>query len=337
MGSITVSRRAMLAGFSAGCAAIALEIPLLAQAGGAFPFKFAGFTKQNLQGPSIALASYQLTFFTAHQSTAVSDVAVRSRLTATLAGIDEADMRALIEEAYADLKAKLSAAGLALLPADQVKAAVTAAGGRFAPDNRDLKGIGAGITIGKSVRKAYAAFGAAEAPLIEGLNSPVPGNAFGVLGGIGKLNQLSGISKQHNALVVAPSLVIDFADSDAKTGSDFLGRKVAMTSSDVAFTVVSSSKVNLMTPFSGGKFTSPGAMSLTKDYKVATPFATVAVGEGKVRALSVKRVVDSNYSVNDTARGDVVEVNLPVWQGLVRDAYRAFNSALVAELAKGKK
>ena len=337
MHGVGLSRRALIAGFCAGCAAIVLEMPLLAQSGGAFPFKFAGFTKQNLQGPNIGIASYQVTFFTAHQSTAVSDVAVRSRLTATLAGVDEADMRALTEEAHADLKDRLAAAGLSLLPSDQVRAAVTAGGARVAPENRDLKGIGAGITIGKSVRKAYAAFGAAEAPLIEGLNSPVPGNSLGVLGGIGKLNQLSGATKQLNALLLSPSLVIDFADSNAKTGSDFLGRKTAMTSSDVAFTVVSSSKVNLMTPFSGGKFTSPGALALTKDYKLPAPFATVAVGEGKVRALSVKRVVDSNYSVSDTARGDVVEVDLPVWQNLVREAYRAFNAALVTELTKVKR
>jgi hypothetical protein len=173
--------------------------------------------------------------------------------------------------------------------------------------------------------------------LIEDLNSVVPGNSLGVIGGLGKLNQLSGPAKKLKALMIAPSLVIDFANSDAKTGSDFLGRKKAIASSDVGFAVVSSSKVGLMTPSSDGRFTTPGSMALTKDYRVTTPFATVAVGEGKVRALSVKSVVDANYSINDTARGDVIEVDPVVWKGLVRDAYQAFNAGIVAQLVKSKK
>lgn len=105
----------------------------------------------------------------------------------------------------------------------------------------------------------------------------------------------------------------------------------------MGFTVVSSSKAGLMTPSNDGRFTTPGGMGLTKDYRVATPFATVAVGEGKVRALSVKSVVDSNYSINDTARGDVIAVDPVVWKELVRAAYQAFNAGIVAELVKARK
>lgn len=332
------SRRAVMAGLAAGCAAIAFEMPLLAQAGAAaFPFKFSGYAGQNLRAPALGIASYQLTFFTAHQSTAVGSIEARSRLTVTLAGVDEADMRALTEEAYADLMTRLGAAGFAPLAAADLKAAITADGTVFAPDNRDFKGIGGGITIGKSVRKAYVAFGAKDAPLIDGLNSPVPGNSMGMLGAFGKAGKLSGPAKRLKAVLLSPSLVIDFANSDAKTGSDFLGRKKAVASSDLGFTVVSSSRIGLMTASADGRFTTPGGMALTKDYRVSTPFATVAVGEGKVRALSVKSVTDSNYSIQDTARGDVVEVDLAVWKGLVRDAYQAFNAALVAELVKAKK
>ncbi len=331
------SRRAVLAGLTASCATIAIEMPLLAQGTSAFPFKFSGFIGQQLRAPALAIPSYQLTFFTAHQSTAVGSMEARSRLTVTLAGVDEADMRALTEEAFADFKTRLAAVGFAPLPAAEIKAAIEASGTAYAPGNRDFKGIGAGITIGKSVRKAYVAYGAQEAPLIEDLNSVVPGNSLSVIGGLGKLNQLSGPAKKLKALLITPSLVIDFANSDAKTGSDFLGRKKAVSSSDVGFTVVSSSKAGLMTPSNDGRFTTPGGMGLTKDYRVATPFATVAVGEGKVRALSVKSVVDSNYSINDTVRGDVIAVDPVVWKGLVRSAYQAFNAAIVAELVKAKK
>jgi hypothetical protein len=337
MDKLVFSRRAVMAGFAAGCAAIAIEMPLLAQGAAAFPFKFSGFIGQQLRAPALAIPSYQLSFFTAHQSTAVGSIEARSRLTVTLAGVDEADMKALTEEAFSDLKTQLAAAGFTPLPSAEVRAAIEVSGAAYAPGNRDFKGIGGGITIGKSVRKAYVAFGAKEAPLIEDLNSVVPGNSLGVIGGLGKLNQLSGPAKKLKALMIAPSLVIDFANSDAKTGSDFLGRKKAIASSDVGFAVVSSSKVGLMTPSSDGRFTTPGSMALTKDYRVTTPFATVAVGEGKVRALSVKSVVDANYSINDTARGDVIEVDPVVWKGLVRDAYQAFNAGIVAQLVKSKK
>ena len=68
----------------------------------------------------------------------------------------------------------------------------------------------------------------------------------------------------------------------------------------------------------------------------ATPFATVATGEGAVRALSVATVVDSNYIKQDTARGDAVVVNLPVWEGLVRQAFKDYNAAIVAEFKKAR-
>jgi hypothetical protein len=332
---LNFSRRTVLA-LAAG-AALTIGAPLIAQTGIAFPFKFSGFTGQQLRAPAIAVPSYQVTFFTAHQSTAVSDVAVRARLTATLAGVDEARMRALTEEAYADLKAQLAAAGIDLLPADKVKAAITAGGSRLAPGNAEIKGIGGGITIGKSVRKVYAAFGAADAPLIEGLHSPTPMGAGGILKSFGASSNLNAATKSLNAVLIMPSLVIDFADSDAKTGRDFLGRKRAMTSSDIGFTVAGTSRVSLSTAMSGGRFVTPGMMALSKDYRSDRPFATVATGEGAVKALSVARVTDSNYTIHDTARGDVVNIDPAAWEPLVREAYRAFNASIVAEVKKAQK
>ena len=337
MGHSGISRRALLGGLAAGCATLALEAPLLAQADAGFAFRFRGFSGQNLRAPAFAVPSYQLTFFTAHQSTAVADVGVRARLTATLAGVGEAQMRALTEEAFDDFKAQLEAAGIALLPADQVRAAVLEGGSRLAADNREIKGIGAGITIGRSVRKAYAAFGAAEAPMIDGLHSATPMGAGGILQSFGANNRLSAATKKLKAVLISPSLVIDFADSDASTGRDFLGRKRAMTRSDIGFTVPATSRVALSTSSADGRFVTPGQMTLSRDARVDTPFATVATGEGAVRALSVGAVIDSNYTIEQTARGDVVAVDAPAWEALVRGAFRAFNAAIVAEVKKAQR
>jgi hypothetical protein len=125
--------------------------------------------------------------------------------------------------------------------------------------------------------------------------------------------------------------------SIAPIGRDFLGRKRAMTSSDIGFTVAATSRVALSTSSADGRFVTPGQMTLSRDARVATPFATVATGEGAVRALSVATVTDSNYNVQETARGDVVAVDPPAWEALVRDAYRAFNAAIVAEVRKAQR
>lgn len=325
------SRRAMLRAGAAGGVLAAIGTPAWAAP---FDFKLSGFSGQNLKGGPIAVPSYQITFFTAHQNTAVADVAVRTRLTSTLRGVGEAKMRALTEEAYADFKAQLAAAGLDVAPQDAVKAAT--ADIAYAPENKDLKNIKAGITIGKSVKKGYAAYGAAEAPLVLGLHNPIPGgvSGFARFGGIGKF---TGAAKQLNGVITMPCLVIDFAKAEAKTGTNFLGKKTATASSDLAFGVASTTNVALNTAMNNGRANTPGGMIMYKDiWDDKTQFATVAEGEGAVRALSVSTVTDEYYIDQDTARGDAVIVDLPVWEGLVRDAYKSFNSAIVADFKKAR-
>ena len=335
MTEFAVSRRQWIAGLAAGCAFVALERPAFAakENEAPFAFKFTGQTGQLLRAPAFAVPSYQITFFTAHQSTSVADVGVRSRLTATLVGVGDEDMRALTDAAHADLKAQFAAAGIELLPAEQVKAAVVAGGSKLSPGNRDVKTIKGGITIGKSIRKAYVAYGAAEAPMIDGLHEATATGAGGILSSWGAKNKLNDATKALNAVLFMPSLVIDFADSDAKSGRDFLGRKRAMTSTDLGFTVASTSRINLSTAMGGGRFVSPGAMFLTRDYRVDTPFAKPVDGA----SLSAVGQADSSYLPEESAKGTLVSVDLPAWEGLVRQAYQAFNAVLVAEVKKAQK
>lgn len=335
MNDFAVSRRAWLGGLAAGCALAAFEGPAFAakEKEAPFGFKFLGGTGQLFRAPAFAIPSYQITFFTAHQSTAVADVGVRSRLTATLVGVSDAKMRALTDAAHADLKAQFAAAGISLLPADKVKAAVLAGGSKLSPDNRDVKTIKGGITIGKSIRKAYVAYGAAEAPMIDGLHEATATGAGGILSSWGAKNKLGDATKALNAVLFMPSLVIDFADSDAKSGRDFLGRKRAMTSTDLGFTVASTSRINLSTAMGDGRFVTPGALFLSKDYRVDTPFANPVDGA----SLSAMGQADSSYLPEESAKGTLVSVDLPAWEGLVKQAYTAFNAVLVAEVKKAQK
>lgn len=325
------SRRAMLRAGAAGGVLAAIGTPAFAAP---FDFKLSGFSGQNLKGGPIAVPSYQMTFFTSHQNTAVADVAVRTRLTSTLRGVGEAKMRALTDEAYADFNAQLAASGLDVAAPDVVKAAVT--GVEFAPENREIKPIKAGITIGKSVKKGYAAYGAAEAPMVLGLHSAMPGGmtGFSRMGSIGKF---AAAAKQLNGVITMPCLVIDFAKAEAKTGVTLTGKKKAMASSDLSFGVSMTTNVALNTAMGNGRFNTPGGMIMYKDlWDDKTQFATVAEGEGAVRALSVSTVTDEYYIDQDTARGDAVIVDLAVWEGLVRDAYKSFNSAIVADFKKAR-
>lgn len=326
------SRRAMLRAGAAGGVLAALGTPAWAAP---FDFKLTGFSGQNLKGGPIAIPSYQITFFTAHQNTAVADVMVRTRLTSTLRGVGEAKMRALTEEAYTDFKAQLAAANLEVAPQEAVKEAV--AGIEFAPENRDIKNIKAGITIGKSIKKGYAAYGAAEAPLVTGLHSAMPMGAGGIMSRFGGIGKFGGAAKKLNGVITMPCLVLDFAQAEAKTGVTLTGKKKAMATSELAFGVAMTSNVALNTAMNKGYANTPGGMSLTKDYwDETTKFATVAEGEGAVQALSVSTVTDEYYIDQDTARGDAVIVDLPVWEGLVRDAYKSFNSAIVADFKKAR-
>jgi hypothetical protein len=301
-----------------------------------FPVKLGGAPSQVLKGGPIAVPSYQIAFFTQHQGTAVGGVLTKARLTTSLAGVDEATLRKLSEEAYQDLISRLKAANIPLVPDDRLKAAMATTGVELAPGNADITRIGAGITIGQSVKKAYAAFGAESAPVIAGLHNP--GNPTGApgLGAISMNGKLGNAAKAEKAVLVLPSLVIDFAKTDAKGGRDFMGRESAGIDSSLAFTVSAVSSATLLASAGDGRFVSPGWLRMTKDLTVPTPFATVAKGEGAVRALSVSTVTDSNYIDRDAARGDAVVVNVPVWTGLVRQAYGDFNAAMVAELRKAR-
>jgi hypothetical protein len=335
MKNFAISRRAMLAGAAAGCAATAFEFPAFAAKTpeAPFAFKFLGGTGQLLRAPAFAIPSYQVTFFTAHQSTAQADIGVRSRLTASLTGITDQQLRKLTEAAYTDLKAQFSAAGIALLPADQVNAAILAGGAKLAPGNAEVKDIRGGIAIGGSVRKAYVALGASEAPMIEGLHRATATGAGGILSRFGAQNQLSDATKKLNAVLFMPSLVIDFADSDAKNGRDFLGRKRAMVSTDLGFTVASTSKVSLSTAMNRGYAVAPGTLYLSKDYRVETPFAAVGTKE----SLSAVGQAYSSYLPEESERGTLIAVDGPAWEALVRQAYTAFNATLVADVKKAQK
>lgn len=284
----------------------------------------------------VAIPSYHMNYVTSQQATAVATIGARTRLAMVLAGVDEATMRRLADEAHADLKAQFEAAGIPVIPDAETQAMVTAAGMERVPGNVEKGGGGPGITIGKSVKRGYVTYGAKAAPALMAyrtMSSPLGASGFGGLSG----SKMAMPAWNMDANLVMPSLVIDFAEMSAETGSNFLGRATASTSGQTAFIIRMGSNTSTLNPANGGRASTPGGLRPDKDVVSKTPFARVEEGGAPVRVGSMGAIADENYQMVARARGDAVVVNLPVWEGLVRDAYRSYNAALVAAVVKATK
>jgi hypothetical protein len=253
-----------------------------------------------------------------------------------LSGVDEPLMRRLTEEAYADLRKQMEAAGIVLVSEADTMAMVTQSGLERAPGNMMQSGGGAGgfgfgITINKSLTSGHVTFGPAAAPAMTAyrtFDSPIA--AF--TGGGGRMGKPA---HALDATLISPSLTIDFAQMSAQTGSDFLGRSTASTSGSAGFAILANSPVNLLNP--NPISSTPGAMRPAKDIVSPTPFAKVEEGGAAVStSATLGAIVDSNYQTVQRARGDAVVADPKVWEGLVRDAYRDYNAAIVAEVKKAR-
>lgn len=281
----------------------------------------------------IAIPAYHVNFITVHEANSIATIGARTRLNWVLTGVPQATMKALTNEAHADLKAKLTAAGVPLLPDDQ--AAALTAGVERLPGNRDIKGASSFITIGQQVKHGWATFGADSAPAIAGYHAP--GNPTGAAAGFGmgmlQVNgKVGGLAKAADALVIMPNITIDFADMDTKVAPTLAGGTRASASGKLQFAVKRSTTTNMIVAMDrGAPF--PQALRLTKDLTTTAPFATIQTGEAAVKELY--GTPSDDYG-NATARGDAIKVDLPAWEALVRKSLQDYNSAVVAAVVKGR-
>lgn len=281
----------------------------------------------------VAVPAYHVTFVTQQQGTAVASIQARTRLNLVLEGVDEATMRRLADDAHADLVAKLKAAKFDVLSAEEARA--LAAGLEAAPGNIDRVAVGPTITIGKSVKIGWTAVGAAEAPLLNAFHNPA-NQAAAAMQAFSATGKMGGAARKADAVALVPQLVVDFADMESKTGSDFLGRKAAGVDAALRFGLRYTSNTRVVSAYDKGAPFS-GGWGLKADYNLVGPFAALDQGGAAVRAgPGLSATTDQQHVVRDRARGDAVVVNLPVWEGLVRQAYRDYNDALVAAAVKAR-
>jgi hypothetical protein len=277
----------------------------------------------------VAIPAYHVTFITQQQGTAAGNITTRVRLNAVLGGVDETAMRRLTNEAYADFVSQLQAAGVSVTPAPQARA--MASGVTPVAGNGDVKGVGAGITIGRSVRRGYASYGADEAPMLTPFHNPTgPTGGPNLMQALGAANTIGRAAREANATAIVPALTIDFINMEASRTSSS-----ANVSSDVVFSLRAASGATALGRGNAGPGYMQG-MRMTRDVSWTETFATVIQGGAEVREGTMTPVPDRNYVERERARGDAVMADAAIWEELVRQAYRAFNTALVAEIVEAR-
>lgn len=302
-------------------AAICLSIaaPATAQT---FPIKWSSHGSSYFKGVGpIVLPSYHLTFITSKEATAVGGFGARARLTKSLAGVDEAILRRLTDEAYADLGAQFAAAGFTVIDPDRTREIIAAGGIQLQPGNVATAQAGQGIVINSAVSTGHVMFGPTAAPALAPFR---PGS--NVMSWNAQYPKLI-VGQPQNTLAVLPYLVLDFANLGADTGSR-RGRATATVGGDLAFTVrgVQSGLILVKAIDRGRVF--PTFIRPENEPSVATVFATEVPGGAGVRPLQI--------GTQNLTRGDAVVVNLPVWEDLVRRAFKDYNAAIVAAVVKGR-
>lgn len=187
----TISRRGVMTGLAAGGAVLAVGGPLMGAETDPLAFRFTGFTSKQARGPSLAIASYQVTLLGA--------------------GLSEEAQRALADAAHADLMEQLATAGFEPLPTAQVYSAIRAGGARQIADNRE-EGAGG----------AYRGVAAWEVPMIAGVHTPLPD-------GDGAFGTLAPAAQMLDALLISPSLVIALEGTPPHATVTAASRVVLMT------------------------------------------------------------------------------------------------------------
>jgi hypothetical protein len=303
----------------AAAVCLSLASPAAAQT---FPIKWSSHQSSYFRGVGpILLSSYHLTFITSKEATAVAGFGARARLTKSLAGVDEATLRRLSDEAYTDLAARFTAAGFTVVDAETTRGIIAQGGIQLQPGNVSTAQAGQAVVVNSAVSNGHAMFGPSAAPALAPFrpgSNPMSWNAQ-----YPKL--IAG--QPQNTLAVLPYLVLDFGNLGGAASSGF-GRQKATVGGDLAFTIrgVQSGLILVKALAPGRPW--PAYIRPENEPGVATVFATEVPGGAGVRPLQV--------GTDNLTRGDAVVVNLPVWEGLVRQAFKDYNAAIVAAVAKGR-
>ncbi len=283
--------------------------------------------------PRVAIPSYSIAFFRTGEVRASAggfgsaNVQRSSKIETYLSGIDDAALTALADEAYQDLVSRLAAAGIEMVPADQLMAT---------PEFQKLKRLdkvtGAKGKIDGRAEKGWTIHGGGPVGASSGMSfNPTPMAGFAM---IGANNALFKVGKAVDAVMIAPQLGIDYSDMES-SGSKIWGGS-ASVSTETRFAINMRSKVT--TAYGIGPAGNIGDLHLEEAIGTAEPFAVLQhTKDGSdSAALSTAFALMGLSNMYAQRNTYAVQVAPERYKALVRAAYAGFNQAIVDEIKKAR-
>lgn len=282
--------------------------------------------------PKIAIPGYTLAFVQGATASAFGGGAGldtsqrRTQIATRLVGLTDAMAQEIADEAYADLVRQLEGAGFQVVdPAAQLASEHMQGLARYSAP------VGGQGIIDSRATKAWVVYGPRALP-------PIKGHAFetgmGAVAASGALMRFGRASRDLDAIIISPRLLIDYIDMESSGRRTYSGS--ASVDAELRFGINPTSRVDFVWGNSSGGampgwFTTKGAftpqpfgiLAQTADRSdsIATHNALVSIGFGSVYRQSL--VYDA-------------EVSPKRYAALSRAAIQGFNAALVAEIRKAR-
>ena len=273
--------------------------------------------------PRIAIPQYAIAFVTGYQSAgsamgAGSDITPRStKVTTTLIGVSDSLKQQLVEEAYADLLARLKAAGIDVVPAAEVQAAP------------HLQKIGRPEHIrGGDVARMWTVWNAKDAPLIAGFSTD------GGLAQSGSLMQLGNVSKELDAVLLMPIISIDHMDIVNSGRSNYGGQ--ATVQADLNFHVSPSYVSFIWGNDRGGSM--PGALVFQRKAAAGELFGILYKTDDRSDSKALHNAM-AEAGFGSIYRQSIVygaEVVPERYAALTRAAFQGVNQTIVDQILRAR-
>lgn len=282
--------------------------------------------------PRIAVPSYALAFVQGAQASASgagwgSEIAQRRTKIATrLVGLSDEMARDLADEAWRDLKAQFEAAGYEVVDIPELQA-----NARLQQVSRHAGEYGGQGIIDSRATKAWVSYGPRDLGLIKGYAAET---GMGMMAAAGNSMQLAQASKDLDAIVLLPRVLIDYADMDSTGNATYRGS--GQVEMDLRFGLNPVSRTDFIWGNERGG-AMPGWMT-TKGYASSEQFGVLYQTADKSDSVAMHNALASAGFGSMYRQSLVydVEVSPQRFAALTRAAFKGYNAALVAEVKKAR-
>lgn len=321
---------ASYAGHAMGGAVMSLsQIDMLPKAAAPFATTFVPYSARYAKlRPKIAVASYGLGFTQAMSATAValgrgSEIAPRrTSIALRLVGFTDKLGADLADEAYRDLVARLTAAGFEVVPAAQVRAAPS-----FGP----LAAYSGPNVVGGADTTGKVVYGPREAPMLRGYAFETGMAAInpGTVIGLGK------VSKELDAVMIAPRILIDFARMESSGRSTYSGS--ANVGAELRFRINEVSRADFIAGNERGG-SMGGGWTLKTGTGTDELFGVMTQADDRSDSVAMHNAFATAGfgSIYRQSLSYDVTISPARYAALTRAAYQGFNAGLVARIVEAK-